>query len=296
VTQGSVSSDQEEIRRELSVNPDRIREILDNHNRDRGGLIAILEEIQAEYCYLPEEALRMVSEGTGRSLVDIYGIATFYHAFSLKPRGKHLICACAGTACHILGAPRIVAELERQLGIKSGETTPDNAFTLETVNCLGACALGPVVVIDGRYFPKVRKSKIRQLLDQTVAGFDDIPSGEDGQVFPIEVSCPRCNHSLMDAAVVIDNLPSIRVSVSFDHNHSRLRLSCLYGSPSSSAEQDIPQNTVMTFYCPHCHRELADTSICPICEAPMASMMVSGGGAVRVCSRHGCKGRLLDLF
>jgi len=151
-----------------NVNSERILKIIEKHNEDKGGLIAVLEEIQAEYNYLPEEALRLVSDKTGRSLVDVYGIATFYRSFSLKPKGKHLVCACLGTACHVRGAPRIVQELEQQLQIKTGETTVDREFTLETVNCLGACALGPVVVIDDHYFSKVRKSGVSQLLDRAL--------------------------------------------------------------------------------------------------------------------------------
>jgi NADH-quinone oxidoreductase subunit E len=132
-----------------------VLEILKRHNGVRGGLIAILEEIQSRYGYLPEEALRTVSKATGRSLVDIYGVATFYRSFSLQPRGKHLICVCLGTACHVRGAPRIADEFQRRLGVKAGQTTPDGEFTLETANCLGACALGPVVVVDGHYFSNV---------------------------------------------------------------------------------------------------------------------------------------------
>ena len=147
-----------------------ILRILDKHNDDRGGLIAILEEIQAEYGYLTEKSLRMVSDKTGRSLVDIYGVATFYRSFSLKPRGKHLICACLGTACHVRGAPRVVEEFERQLGIEAGQTTADKVFTLETVNCLGACALGPIVVVDNHYFSNVRTTKVKHILEKVRAG------------------------------------------------------------------------------------------------------------------------------
>ncbi|MBM4040967.1 MAG: NAD(P)H-dependent oxidoreductase subunit E [Planctomycetes bacterium] len=128
------------------------------------GLISILEEIQEQYGYLPERALRAVAETTGRSLVDVYGVATFYRAFSLRPRGKHLVSVCLGTACHVRGAPVTLGEFERQLGVKAGETTEDGEFTLETVNCLGACALGPIVVVDGRYFSNVRTAKAREII------------------------------------------------------------------------------------------------------------------------------------
>ena len=115
------------------VDPRDVLRILARHDGSRGRLIAVLEDIQTRYGYLPEAALRTVGEETGRSLVDIYGIATFYRAFTLQPRGKHLISACAGTACHVRGGPRVIREFEDQLGIKAGQTTADRQFTLETV-------------------------------------------------------------------------------------------------------------------------------------------------------------------
>jgi len=147
-----------------AVSQEVIERIADRHRGSRGAVIAALEDIQAEYGYLPEEALRAVSAKLGRPLVDIYGVATFYRAFSLKPRGRHLICACLGTACHVRGAPAVAEELERQLRIKAGGTTPDGEFTLETVNCLGACALGPIVAVDGEFFPNANPAKVRQIL------------------------------------------------------------------------------------------------------------------------------------
>lgn len=278
-----------------NVDTERILKILDKHNEDRGGLIAVLEEIQAECSYLPEKALRIISERTGRSLVDVYGVATFYRSFSLKPKGRHLVCACLGTACHVRGAPRIVEELERQLEINAGETTADREFTLETVNCLGACALGPVVVIDGRYFSKVRKSRISQLLDEARGGFDRTELGKDKRIFPINVNCPHCNHSLMDESFAIDGYPSIKVSVSFDHESGWLRLSCLYGSYNVSTELDIPVDTVVGFRCPHCRVQLPSTSDCSVCGAPMVPMLVRGGGIVQICSRRGCRNHMLDV-
>ena len=278
-----------------AVDLEGVREILRQHQHDQGGLIAVLEEVQARYGYLPEQALRTVAQVLGRPLVDVYGVATFYRFFTLKPRGKHLICACLGTACHVRGAPRIVEELERQLGIRRGETTPDKQFTLETVNCLGACALGPVVVIDGRYFSKVRKPRVRQLLAAAAKGFADGDLGEDGRVFPIETSCPRCNHSLMDAAAPIDGLPSIRLTMSLAGRHGRLRLSSLYGSDHVSAESEVPEGQVAGLFCPHCHGPLDAGLDCPDCQAPMVSLLIRGGGAMRICSRCGCRNRTLDL-
>ena len=134
-----------------------IKSVVERHNGKTGGLLSILEEIQDKYGYVPSDAMKMVSAETGRSMVDIYGVVTFYKAFRLSPRGKHLITACLGTACHVRGGPAIVKELEAQLGIRVGETTPNREFTLETVNCLGACALGPIVVVDGHYFSTVNR-------------------------------------------------------------------------------------------------------------------------------------------
>ena len=120
--------------------------IVDAHEGKRGGLIAILQDIQARCGYLPADALKTVANKTGRPLVDVYGVATFYNAFSLKPRGKHVCSVCLGTACHVRGGPVIAEEFGRNLKVEPGETTADREFTLETVNCLGACALGPIVV------------------------------------------------------------------------------------------------------------------------------------------------------
>jgi NADH-quinone oxidoreductase subunit E len=155
---------------EMDVDPEAVVRILNKHNHARGSLIAVLEEIQKEYGYLPEKALRTVSEKTEQSLVDLYGVATFYRSFSLRPRGEHVISVCLGTACHVRGAPTVVQEFERQLGVRAGETTSDGRFTLETVNCLGACALGPIVVVNGRYFSKVDLPKVKDILMEVRSG------------------------------------------------------------------------------------------------------------------------------
>lgn len=143
-----------------------IRAILERHSDNHGGLIAALQEIQSLHGYLPEESLRCVARESGRSLVDVYGVATFYKAFSLTPRGKHLIRVCTGTACHVRGAARVVEEFERQLQVRAGETDRAGEFTLETVSCLGACALGPVVVVDGRYFANVAPGGVARILEE----------------------------------------------------------------------------------------------------------------------------------
>jgi len=295
MTNPAITPDETEALGPTQVDREDILTILAKYDGHTGGLIAILEDIQRKYRYLPQEALRIVCDETRCSPVDVYGIATFYRAFSLTPRGKHLVSVCLGTACHVRGAPMVEEEFERQLGIKAGETTSDKLFTLETVNCLGACALGPVVVIDGHYFSKVKTSGVRQLLDRASTGLEDVQVSEDKKIFPIDVSCPLCNHSLMDTDFVIDGHPSIHLSVCFDQKHGWVRLSSLYGSFNMAAEHDIPAKTVVSFLCPHCHGQLTGGYACPECEAPMAAMTVCGGGIVHVCTRRGCHGSRIEL-
>jgi len=272
-----------------------VERIIECRSGERGELIAILEDIQARYSYLPEEALRAVAEKTGRSLVDIYGVATFYRWFSLKPRGKHLITCCVGTACHVRGAPKVAQELERELGVKAGETTSDGKFTLETQNCLGGCALGPIVVVDGHYFPNVGTANVPRIVEKAAAGLDKVDVRSDERVFPVQVSCARCNHSLMNPSYPIDGYPSVKVTVSFGDHHGWLLLSSLYGSGAIEAEREIPEGQVVNFFCPHCHAELSGAAPCVECGAPMVPMIVRGGGVVQICSRRGCHNHMLDL-
>jgi NADH:ubiquinone oxidoreductase subunit E len=272
-----------------------VQSIIDKHQSGGGGLISILEEIQNKYSYLPADALKLVADRTGRSPVDVYGVATFYKSFSLKPRGKHLCSVCLGTACHVRGAPTIAEEFERQLGVKAGETTPDKEFTLETVACLGACALGPIVVMDGHYFSNVNARKVQQIIKKAKKGFDEEKVAKKDESFVLAVSCSRCNHSLMDPEHPIDGSPSIRVTVSFERKHGRLRLSALYGSFAIESEYLIRTDELVDFFCPHCHAELKSASACPLCHSPMVSMIVRAGGIVQICSRRGCKGHMLDL-
>lgn len=142
-----------------------VKTILDRFQNDRGLLVSILQDVQAEYNYLPREALEEVGQGLDIPLSQVFGVATFFKAFSLKPRGRHLINVCLGTACHVRGAVRVLEEIERELGIKPGETTGDLKYTLETVNCVGACALGPIVVVDGEYSGEMRTNKVRPVLE-----------------------------------------------------------------------------------------------------------------------------------
>ncbi|MCK5564203.1 MAG: NADH-quinone oxidoreductase subunit NuoE [Planctomycetes bacterium] len=128
-------------------------------------LIPILQRIQNGYGYLPKDVVMEVSERTGIAASQIYGVATFYEQFHLKPRGKHLIRCCRGTACHVKGGPEIIDVIKKCLGLEAGETTEDMEFTFETVACLGACALAPLMVIDGNYYGMMTKQKVAEVLD-----------------------------------------------------------------------------------------------------------------------------------
>lgn len=141
-----------------------IDKIIEKYPKDKSSLIFILQDIQSKYNYLPKEALIKVSEILNVALPQVFHVATFYKAFSLKPRGKNIIKCCLGTACHLKGGPRIVEALERELKIKPGETTEDLKFTLETVNCVGACALAPVMIVQDKYYDKVTPTKAIKIL------------------------------------------------------------------------------------------------------------------------------------
>jgi NADH-quinone oxidoreductase subunit E len=143
----------------------KVKKILARYRRDPAMLVSILQDVQAEYNYLPKDALIEVGEGLSVPSSQVYGVASFFKAFSLKPRGRHLINVCLGTACHVRGAVRVLDEVERQLGVKSGETTEDLKYTLETVNCVGACALGPIVIIDGSYSGQMTAGRVKPLLE-----------------------------------------------------------------------------------------------------------------------------------
>ena len=137
---------------------------MDKYGGNHDSVISILRDIQSEYHYLPEHALRAVASQLGLPLIQICGVATFFKAFSLKPRGEHTVTVCLGTACHVRGAPAVLDEVKRQLGTEPGNTTDDMRFTLETVNCLGACALGPILVIDGKYHGQMSPRKAKKIL------------------------------------------------------------------------------------------------------------------------------------
>jgi len=138
--------------------------ILKNHKDNRTALISILQDIQEEFNYLPAKTLKLVSKKLNLKLTDVYSIATFYKSLRLLPQGKHNITLCTGTACHVRGTPKILDEIQSQLGIAPGDTTQDKKFTFNTVNCLGACAIGPVMVINGKYYGHATPIKARQIL------------------------------------------------------------------------------------------------------------------------------------
>jgi NADH-quinone oxidoreductase subunit E len=144
----------------------RADKIIQSHLCEESALITILQEIQDLYDYLPAWALRYVSEKLDVPLIQVYGVASFYDAFHLTPRGKHLVRVCLGTACYLRGSARVLETLERELGIEEGETTPDLEFSLQAVRCLGACALAPVVTVDDQYFAKMTSRRVSRVLNQ----------------------------------------------------------------------------------------------------------------------------------
>lgn len=144
----------------------KLDKILRKYDYNSANIIQILQDIQSLYRYLPREVLATTSQKLKMPLNKIYSIATFYSAFSLSPRGKHSCTVCVGTACHVRGAPTILNEFERELGIKAGETTSDMKYTLATVNCLGCCAIGPIVVYDGTYIGEFKLKDVPRVLEE----------------------------------------------------------------------------------------------------------------------------------
>jgi NADH-quinone oxidoreductase subunit E len=143
---------------------DKIAEIVKKYNKDKSQLVSILQDIQTEYNYLPREALDKLAKKLDVPQSHVYSMATFFRAFSLKERGKHIVNVCLGTACHVRGGELIMESLERQLDIARGGTTKDRKFTLESVNCMGCCATGPVVKIDEEYFGHMTNDKVEPML------------------------------------------------------------------------------------------------------------------------------------
>ena len=145
---------------------EKIKEIAGRYLPERRFALAIMQDIQHEFNYIPEEAFGLIKDHIGAPIGQLYAMATFYRALSLKPKGRHIIKVCDGTACHMRGAVNLVGEIERHTDIEPGEDTDANGrFSLERVNCLGSCALAPVLVIDGAYYGKVTMERLPGILD-----------------------------------------------------------------------------------------------------------------------------------
>ena len=145
---------------------DELNKIIEKYRVEPGGIIPLLEEAQDLLGYLPITIQRQISNKTNIPLSRIYGIVTFYSFFTMTPRGKHTVQVCLGTACYVRGGKKITEIVEGEFGVKSGETTADRIFTYETVRCLGACGLAPVIVVDGEVYGRVKPSKVKEILEQ----------------------------------------------------------------------------------------------------------------------------------
>ena len=142
----------------------KLPQIIDRYPKTSQSLIAVLQDIQKEYHYLPSETLKETAKALGVPLSKVFSVSTFYNAFSLYPRGEKIIRICVGTTCHIRGAKVIQQQLEDRLNIKAGQTTPDLKYTLEVVNCVGACAMAPVVIVNDKYYGSVKVSNVKRFL------------------------------------------------------------------------------------------------------------------------------------
>jgi NADH:ubiquinone oxidoreductase subunit E len=138
--------------------------ILAGFGREKKNLILILHQVQARYGYISPEAVQAVAGHLNLSENEVYGVMTFYKNFHLEPRGRNVVTVCRGTACHVRGGDRILVEVERILGIQAGETTLDGKYSLDTVNCFGCCAIGPIVVVNGKYYSQVARRDVRSIL------------------------------------------------------------------------------------------------------------------------------------
>ena len=146
------------------MNFQTVEGIIGKHRGKKTALIGILHDIQDRYDYLPDGALRKVAQRLQMDLTNLYGVATFYKSFSLTPKGKHSITLCCGTACHVRGGPKLLREVTQLLKIEPGQTTKDRMFSLEAVNCLGVCAIGPVMLVDEKYYGEMSPVKARKII------------------------------------------------------------------------------------------------------------------------------------
>ena len=143
----------------------KLDQIVEEAGAGKGSLIPVLQKAQGVYGYLPPQVLRLIADRLGVSLSKVYGVATFYSQFHLTPRGRHIIQQCDGTACHVRGAARIIEAVERELGIKAGETTPDLKCTYEVVYCIGSCALAPTAIVDDQVAGRLTPEKTLSLIE-----------------------------------------------------------------------------------------------------------------------------------
>lgn len=179
----------------MTVELERVNEIIDHYGAERMHALAILQDIQREYNYLPRQSLEQTAQRLGVPEGEIYRMATFFTSFSLQPKGEYVCKVCMGTACHVLGGPRILESLERELGIKAGETTPDGEFSLESVRCLGACALGPIVVVNEEPHGHTTPDRAAKLIRRIAS--------RDGGVEEVEPPAKaRCARSAVDPSSV----------------------------------------------------------------------------------------------
>jgi NADH-quinone oxidoreductase subunit E len=148
----------------IAGNAGKIESLIDSYMTKKEQLISLLQDIQAEFNYIPQDVLIRISQKLDIPLSQVFSVATFFKSFSLKPRGRHVVTICLGTACHVRGGQRLVDKMARSYNLRPGETSPDERFTLETANCLGCCALGPVVVVDGKYESQVNLDKLDKIL------------------------------------------------------------------------------------------------------------------------------------
>lgn len=150
----------------MPVSKEEISAILNAYPKEQRYCLAMMQDMQRKFNYIPREGMEALAEYLGCPLSSLYSMATFYRALSLKPKGKHIIKLCDGTACHIRGSVNLIGGIKRELGIGAGETSEDGEFSLELVNCLGSCALAPVMVVDGKYYGKVTLEKLPEILDE----------------------------------------------------------------------------------------------------------------------------------
>jgi NADH-quinone oxidoreductase subunit E len=167
-----------------------VQEVIERYERDPGMLIPMMQDLQAEYGYLPPGELERLARELGVPLTRVYGVAMFYSSFRLTPKGRHEVTLCMGTVCYLKGAPKVSEAICAEYGIKPGGTTADRLFTLQAVNCVGACALAPVMVVDGKYYDGVTPDSALQVLRGLAAGAEQAPPAEPPAIKPAAGPAP----------------------------------------------------------------------------------------------------------